>query len=702
MVSVVKKLLPGAAGTAGAGGGDDDFNLVTHLYHFNGSNAANNNTFLDSSSNNHTVTAGANVPIQGAFSPFSCDEGKWSLEIPPSTFGTGVVNLGIAATSDFAFGTGDYTLEAWVFPRSLANSATIGNFIIDFRSSGNTGGNFMYIGVNGSGDGVLVPYSGNAVTGITLHEWNHIAVSRESGTERTFINGVLKGSNSNTTNFSTNATATIGSRYAVNSGNWSKVDGYISNLRVVKGTAVYTSAFTPSTSPLTAVTNTKLLTCCSNRFRDKSTSAHSFTFTGVPKIKPFGPFKNTAEYDPAAHGGSILFEQTANSWLEVDHATLFDFGTADYCIEAWLYPTQTSFSTNWAMWFATKGVNQYWAYTDGGGNEAAAGFSSYPYGAYSGDNDHILKPFSWNHCVFQNTGGYENWYLNGTRIYNAQNTPNHGSAATGVRIGNSPSYASYFYYGGYISDLRVTTGANYNPYSNATTLTVPTAPLTSGSYTRLLLNGTNAGIIDSSRKHNIEAVGNTNLNTSVKKFGTASAKFDESGDYLSIRPSAQAHHVDLGKGPFTIEGWVYFNSSPTDGQGLFQFDNQILGSANGRGPALGTYNGTGKWHRYWGQVGDVARFDGVGDSASTPAATTWIHFAYVRDTSNVHKIFIDGTQIGNSITYDADYTASNILTIGGYYSSSFLLNGYIDDFRITLKARYTSNFTVPDAQHPSI
>ena len=47
MVSVVKKLLPGAAGTAGAGGGDDDFNFVTSLYHFNGSNAASNGTFLD-------------------------------------------------------------------------------------------------------------------------------------------------------------------------------------------------------------------------------------------------------------------------------------------------------------------------------------------------------------------------------------------------------------------------------------------------------------------------------------------------------------------------------------------------------------------------------------------------------------------------------------------------------------------------------
>ena len=217
-----------------------------------------------------------------------------------------------------------------------------------------------------------------------------------------------------------------------------------------------------------------------------------------------------------------------------------------------------------------------------------------------------------------------------------------------------------------------------------------------------MLNGTNAGIIDSSGQANIEVYGNTQLNTSVKKFGTASGKFDESGDYLTITNASYSTSINLGTSPFTIEGWVYFNSSPTDGQGLFQFDNAILNSQNGRGPGLGTYNGTGKWHRYWGQIGDIARYDGVGDSAATPAAQTWIHFAWVRDTSNVHKVFIDGTQIGNSITYDADYTASTILTIGGYYSSSFLLNGYIDDFRITQKARYTSNFTVPDAQHPSI
>ena len=68
---------------AGGGGSgapqDDDFNFVTALLHANGSNGGQNNTFIDSSSNNLTVTAGSDVPIQGTFSPFSSDEGKWSV-----------------------------------------------------------------------------------------------------------------------------------------------------------------------------------------------------------------------------------------------------------------------------------------------------------------------------------------------------------------------------------------------------------------------------------------------------------------------------------------------------------------------------------------------------------------------------------------------------------------------------------------------
>ena len=687
MVSVVKKLLPGAAGTAGSGGGDDDFNLVTQLYQFDGSNAAQNSTFIDSSDNNLTVTAGSDVPAQGTFSPFSKDSGKWSVEFDGSS------NL-LWTSGHFSFGTGDYTVECFVF--FTGNDSTSGG--IFQLSSGNNDGSSPAMALRDTTGLTIYTSSGQKITGdnntFAMGVWYHLAFVRESNVVRVYKDGALVTWNDGSTSVAdtTNITST-----AMNVGRYYsdsyRLKGYISNFRVNKGTAVYTGAFTKPTAPLTDITNTKLIACSTNNhLLERSSVNMAITNTyGTAKTKPFSPFKNSAEYDPAVHGGSFLFEQNANSYLEVDHATLFDFGTADYCIESWLYPTQTSFSNNWAMWFNTKGVNQYWAYTSGGGNSAAAGFSAYPAGGYSASNAHILVPYTWNHCVFQNTGGYENWYLNGTRIYNVQNNPSLSASATGARMGNSPAYASYFYYGGYMSDLRVTTGTNYNPYSNASTLTVPTAPLTKGSYTRLLLNGTNAAMFDQTGSTNIETIGNAQLNTSIKKFGTASAKFDETGDYLLVNNVPY-----LYKGDFTIEGFVYFNSSPTDGQGLFVYDSQSLGNRAGYGPALGTYANApyqGKWHSYYGTQASTGTGT-QGNAEATPSATTWIHFAYVR-TSGVIKIFINGSQIGSNISWTNSYLANPVLTIAGYYSDSYLLNGYIDSYRVTLKARYTSNFDVP-------
>ena len=70
------KILMGSGDTEAT---DDDFNLVTQLYQFDGSNGAQNNTFLDSSSNAGTVTTSGD-PVQGTFSPFSAEEGKWGVE----------------------------------------------------------------------------------------------------------------------------------------------------------------------------------------------------------------------------------------------------------------------------------------------------------------------------------------------------------------------------------------------------------------------------------------------------------------------------------------------------------------------------------------------------------------------------------------------------------------------------------------------
>ena len=188
---------------------------------------------------------------------------------------------------------------------------------------------------------------------------------------------------------------------------------------------------------------------------------------------------------------------------------------------------------------------------------------------------------------------------------------------------------------------------------------------------------------------------NAQLDTSVKKFGTASVEFDESGDYLTL---SQTSFVTLGSGDFTIECFVYFLAVATNGQGLFQLSNGTLNSQDGRGPAIGTYNGTGKWHIYYG-AGENQNTT-IGSSVAAPSQNTWYHVAFVR-TSGVIKIFIDGTQIGANISYTGNYT-DTYFTIGGWYSTSYLLNGYIDEFRISLKARYTSNFTAPTKEFPNL
>jgi hypothetical protein len=81
----------------------------------------------------------------------------------------------------------------------------------------------------------------------------------------------------------------------------------------------------------------------------------------------------------------------------------------------------------------------------------------------------------------------------------------------------------------------------------------------------------------------------------------------------------------------------------------------------------------------------------------TPSTSTWYHTAVVR-TSGTIKVFVDGTQVISDFTDTTDYTDRDSLVIGGFYSTDYLMDGYIDEFRITHKARYTSNFAAPSKE----
>ena len=653
---------------------DPDFNLVTQLYQFDGTNGAQNNTFLDSSSNSFSVTRSGSA-TQGTFSPFSSEEGKWSVSFDGTD---DYIDVSSGATQ---LGAGDFTVEFWI--KTTDTSFNLAN--PDDSTGSGYWGLLMQSGDLRWNDSYAVSNKW-VVDGAALtdDQWHHVAIVRASGTFAVYYDGtsqsIQSGSFSDSTNYIGIDVLRIGKGYGA--GDLDEFQGSLSNFRTVSGTAVYTGNYTTPSTPLTAITNTKVLVCCSNRFRDKSTNAYTVTTGSAPKVQPLSPFAPSAAYDPAVNGGSGYFSATAD-YASIAASSDFDvLSNGTFTIDFWFYRTDAlGLYADYVGIFngVSSGVLLY---------QYSTGFHVYINGSTVFNVTHPALN-QWVHVALTRDGTTLRLALNG--VLQASSTASLGTSNYPLNIaGDSTGRAGLQ---GYISDVRVVKGTRVY----ASNFTPPTAPSTAITNTEALLSFTNAAMFDQTGKSNIETVGNAQLNTSIKKFGSASAKFDESGDYLIVRNAPL-----LGGGDFTIEGFVYFNSSPTDGQGLFVYDSQSLGNRAGYGPALGTYAHApydGKWHSYYGTQATPGTGT-QGNSEATPSATTWIHFAYVR-TSGVIKIFIGGSQIGSDIAWTGNYTANDVLTIAGYYSTSYLLNGYIDSYRVTLKARYTSNFTPPSEEFPN-
>jgi hypothetical protein len=233
-----------------------------------------------------------------SINPFSCG----SL-----SFSGGTDYLTTPSNAAFAFGTGDFTLEAWIY-RTGDNpvSSTYTQNIFDFRTAepqsainlgydgGNSGyTNKIYFYINGT-------YYLVSTTSISLYTWYHVAVVRSGSTATLYINGTAEASYTTTIN-ATQTKCWIGGRFAAVSGDYRSWQGYISNVRIVKGTAVYTTNFTPSTTPLTAITNTSLLLTTpytTEYLNDSSTNALTITKIGATSdiFNPFTPDGNISSY----------------------------------------------------------------------------------------------------------------------------------------------------------------------------------------------------------------------------------------------------------------------------------------------------------------------------------------------------------------------------------------------------------------------
>jgi hypothetical protein len=137
------------------------------------------------------------------------------------------------------------------------------------------------LGVTASGSKLYAWVNGSVSTGgttIVVNRWYHFAITRDSSNNlRLFVNGV---SDATAVTYAGDTTTTSPAYIAAAYTPAGRITGSISNFRIVKGTALYTAAFTVPTAPLTATTNTSLLTCQTIPAVDASSNAFAITNTG--------------------------------------------------------------------------------------------------------------------------------------------------------------------------------------------------------------------------------------------------------------------------------------------------------------------------------------------------------------------------------------------------------------------------------------
>lgn len=648
-------------------GADPYFQNNVLLLHGDGTNGAQNNTFLDSSTNNFTVTRNGNT-TQGSFSPY-VGPGNWSNYFDGSGDYLTVASIGTI--------TGDFTYECWIYPTSTAalflpaqfGSETTGRFYAAINTSRTI--NLEYFGVG------TITLSNATVTANT---WNHFAITRSGSTMYGFINGALAGSTTSITGTIGNAGSTF---IGASSAGTAPITGFISNFRVIAGTALYTAAFTPPTTPLLATTQTRLLTCNNNGFIDQGAGNYTITRNGDTRVSKFSPF--------------TLYQTTPTSY-----SGYFD-GTGDYL---------TAPASNSTIWPGSGSFTiEYWLYLPA--NPSAGYYTHFSYGTagsvlrvfntaatskievFSGASV-ILNPAwptagQWNHFALVRNGTTLTLYINGAVAQSVTNSTDFstGTLTIGGESASNPLLGS-------ISNFRIVKGTAV--YTSA--FTPPTSPLTAISGTSLLTCQSTTFIDNSTNAFTITANGNatperanpfTDTVTGPTPYSTAtyggSAYFDGTGDYLTIPDNA---NLELGSGNFTIEMWVYVNSTAQ----ATLLSHRATSATNGPLALFKDSSNVIKMYLATAAAGwDILN----GATIGTVTNSQWYHVAVTRSGSSFYG-FLNGSiaVLGTSASAIGDVTAN--WGVGADLDPTNYYNGYISNLRIVKgTAVYTGPFVPPAA-----
>jgi hypothetical protein len=659
----------------------------------------NNHRFVDESGKKSIVTRTGN-PSQGTFSPFS--PAGWSHYFDGSSY------YDFTASTTFnEFLTGDFTVECWVYytgtdsfsgnPTVLAVVATWSTAVsyeIEVQSGGVVrfaAGNSIPIDLRSSGAGLL-----------TANRWYHVAAARASGVTRLFINGANVAAHSGSVSISQAATNMRIGGFPGGGNRWT---GYVSDLRIVKGQAAYTANFTPATSSLSttsqSITSANVfLGCNTNRFIDANTTPKTISsFTSAPKVQAFSPFRASASYTPATHGGSVYFDGTGD-YISTTLSPVLTLGTSNHTIEFWMYPngTQGSYGVVWeySAGSSQQATNDYYFAINNTGTAITlllGGGGSWTVDIQLTSGEYGAALNNWSHVVITRSGTAFRLFINGVLKGYTTSSQSIAAQSGAMLIGQDGSGNGFT---GYVSNFNMIVGSIPVAYQTASTttgtiiFTPPTAPSAISANTIVYNSFTQGGIIDATGRHNFETLGDAKISNVSSKFGLGSLYFDGTSDGLYEPYNPQ---YAFGTGDFTIEFWIN-QSSKTGLQTIVAFGYVPITQ---NGWTVQTGDGTGNIVFYYHTSGG-AQVAIATESGSTVNTGTWYHIAVVRTGGNT-KIYRNGTQVatGADTTVYSPATTVSLYIGGGSYVNfgNYFLNGYLDDLRITRYARYTGAFTAP-------
>jgi len=638
-----------------------------------------NSTFIDRSTNTHTVTS-VGTPAQTAFHPYL---DYWSVEFDGSSYFTAGSNTDWTVLHN---GLNTWTLEFTCYITDM--SATNAIFCTNINSTTGHSGTWVYVNSNGQlggsftagTDGYRLDWSTTSTGLISEGNWHTVSLTfNPTNSQGNYFSAVIDevaitsfseqtmvSNNPNAADFNFSTSAPVYPLYiATARGPASGVLGFFNGyLRDYK---------------IDVESQTEIECFKDKQFLDRSTNGYTLNLVSSPKISAFNPLGQESEYVVGANKGSTYFDGAST----VDTVgSMFDNPT--WTIEFWGYITSFASDNYFVNVFTDNSVvSNIGISSTGFIAQIYRGAPLNAYGTFTYDiESKILN--QWCHIAVTHEYGGSADTNSGVNIFvNGVNIGTHPDLGTNdFGGGNDLKIGAYYfsssnnnnYWNGYISDYTITPSVKYT-----TNFTPPTSPV-GNTNTDLYLPMDNAGIFDKTGNHDLTLVGDTSTSTTQTKFATTSMVFDGTGDYVETPAITSTNN-------WTIETW--FNTTRY-------------------------YSGSGHFDRIWSHgtsLGDslvinLSSSNGapvyrINDSVTLTSSTginlnTWYHLALVCDGTNT-KMYLDGVVV-NQIS-SAVSLPSRVFRIGTLDGTQGYFSGSIEGFQvITNLAKYTTAFTPPTSE----